>query len=779
MFRPSLDHHARRAFLPMLVGLLLAATTAQAGTKVFVGTYNGLERYDTATGERHFVFDLPPGSNGRPGANFSYGNVNLNVASLAHDGATGVVYAIVAPTIFELNVPTTGERIVRVPTSGDDPELVLSLEGTDRPEALVFDPLGALRFRVRKAGGVIEQRSLNLATGTVTVLSDTRTPALMTPSTIYFVAGDTLVAESRSTSSTQIIATIPGLQSVAIDEDSGVAFASTRRVVSGCCTDSRTITRVSLSGTSAPVALLTSSTDSYGALAADPITRRVHFRRYAGLSLSLQSIAYDGGAVTTVNLAENPWASGPDSVAFAVGAPASSLTAKLAPPPSVTNVAWSYTMGARFVAERDGVISQLGGHFTGTKIVRLFRDADRALLAQVNVTGAGTAFAYAPITPVTLVAGETYVVAVVLAGSGGSQSAVSPAAPSSVGGLRFLGSVYAYTAGQPDAYPTTQTVTMHYGIADVKFSAAGFVAPPGPPSTAVWAPQAGTATGPVAWSYTMGYAFTPQVSGKASAIGGRFIGTKRVRLYDDVTQAVLAETMVTSSGAFAYADINVNLVAGRRYVVAVSLAGSGGFYEYVAALPRAHGSVVIEGGRYAPTNINPEAYPSTNASTVLYGQADVRFVPDEPTTADQAQWRRRAPLMTTLTNEAFAGGLRFVPTQNVWLTAFGGRFRGSVPVELYDVATGTMISSATVVGAGNYTYVDVTPVRLTAGRRYLVVARVETSESTDEFLRPAGLFPRTQGLVTFEAALTGPLTGMPVNNQASSVFGVPDFKLAQ
>jgi hypothetical protein len=92
-----------------------------------------------------------------------------------------------------------------------------------------------------------------------------------------------------------------------------------------------------------------------------------------------------------------------------------------------------------------------------------------------------------------------------------------------------------------------------------------------------------------------------------------------------------------------------------------------------------------------------------------------------------------------------------------------------------------MIASTTVVGAGSYTYVDVPPVRLTAGRAYLVVARVEASESVSEILYDGiGGLPRTQGLVTFEASLTSSsITGMPSTNQPYDAYGVPDFKLAR
>ncbi|MGF1526113.1 MAG: hypothetical protein ACFCBW_04885 [Candidatus Competibacterales bacterium] len=132
------------------------------------------------------------------------------------------------------------------------------------------------------------------------------------------------------------------------------------------------------------------------------------------------------------------------------------------------------------------------------------------------------------------------------------------------------------------------------------------------------------------WNYVMGYAFTPEVPGEITHIGGFFNGTKTVRLFDAQSWALLAETPVTAANTWAYGDIApVAVEANRRYVVAVYLAGSGGSFRYnIDPLPQVYPPLRIDATVYNYTGNEPAALPLYSITgRYMYGQADVKFVP--------------------------------------------------------------------------------------------------------------------------------------------------------
>ncbi len=134
----------------------------------------------------------------------------------------------------------------------------------------------------------------------------------------------------------------------------------------------------------------------------------------------------------------------------------------------------------------------------------------------------------------------------------------------------------------------------------------------------------------IAWNYAMGYHFSPQADGKVTALGGLFEGTKVVRLFDRNSGAQLAETTVTSSNDWAYTGLDqpVPVTAGGQYTVAVYLAGSGGAYQRLTqALPQVYGDIRIEGSTYAYTGSNPNERPAGSVTGIMYGVADIEFVP--------------------------------------------------------------------------------------------------------------------------------------------------------
>lgn len=133
------------------------------------------------------------------------------------------------------------------------------------------------------------------------------------------------------------------------------------------------------------------------------------------------------------------------------------------------------------------------------------------------------------------------------------------------------------------------------------------------------------------YDYALGYNFTPEVDGWVTELGARINGTKVVRLFDRDTATLLAQTTVTGDYDWQFSPIApVRLDAGRRYTVAVYLAGTGGTYRSHVTLPLTYGSIRIDSGAFAATSANPEAFPSSWSYQALNGQADIRFLPAAP-----------------------------------------------------------------------------------------------------------------------------------------------------
>ncbi|OGE02630.1 hypothetical protein A2196_00100, partial [Candidatus Curtissbacteria bacterium RIFOXYA1_FULL_41_14] len=280
-----------------------------------------------------------------------------------------------------------------------------------------------------------------------------------------------------------------------------------------------------------------------------------------------------------------------------------------------TNIAWDYTMGYKFTPKASGQIVKLGGLFNGFKKVYLWDVSTKTQLAVADVASAND-WSYTAISPVNVIAGKTYMVAVYVAGSGGSDR--YPAnLPKTYGNITINGSCFKYKLGMPDTCATNHV----WGQADIEFVGGTGTPTPSPAPTATPTPlptptptptatptpspqstptptptptpspagsgetpwqtgQHGTLYTNRTWVYTMGYKFTPKVSGQVTKLGGFFNGTKKVYLWDVSTKTQLAIADVSSANAWSYTQISpVNVTAGRAYMVAVNVAGYGGSYR--------------------------------------------------------------------------------------------------------------------------------------------------------------------------------------------------------
>jgi len=187
-----------------------------------------------------------------------------------------------------------------------------------------------------------------------------------------------------------------------------------------------------------------------------------------------------------------------------------------------------------------------------------------------------------------------------------------------------LGEYELFVLAQYPFFATTQEVTVAQG----RFSTGeGGKTPQIQPETPWQTNAYGTEAVNVAWNYNMGYQFVPQVSGKVTKLGGFFNGTKGVRLYDS-TGSTLALANVTASNSWAYTPINpVAVAAGQTYTVAVNLAGSGGSYRNLGSspLPKTFGKIQILKSVYRSAS---DLVPTSGSTGIMYGQADIEFVPD-------------------------------------------------------------------------------------------------------------------------------------------------------
>ena len=137
----------------------------------------------------------------------------------------------------------------------------------------------------------------------------------------------------------------------------------------------------------------------------------------------------------------------------------------------------------------------------------------------------------------------------------------------------------------------------------------------------------------IGWNYTMGYRFTPQVNGTITQLGGYFIGTKTVRLWQRSNENFLGSVSVSSSNSWSYADLSssVSVTAGTEYIVAVWLASSGGSYKNYWSGPHTYGNILVSASCHSRAH-NSDSYPSwtnINSTSYMYGMADITFIPDE------------------------------------------------------------------------------------------------------------------------------------------------------
>ena len=140
---------------------------------------------------------------------------------------------------------------------------------------------------------------------------------------------------------------------------------------------------------------------------------------------------------------------------------------------------WDYNMGYEFIAGANGIVNKLGGRWNdgSTKPVRLYRSSDGACLAKTSVSSSGGAWTYgavtdcttgAPISPVSINSGSTYVVAVrgLASGARNCYNIFSTNPDIVSGNVTITRSLYSFSV---DTIPVTTDQFNMNGQADITF----------------------------------------------------------------------------------------------------------------------------------------------------------------------------------------------------------------------------------------------------------------------------------------------------------------------
>jgi hypothetical protein len=260
----------------------------------------------------------------------------------------------------------------------------------------------------------------------------------------------------------------------------------------------------------------------------------------------------------------------------------------------------------------------------------------------------------------------------------------------------------------------------------------------------------GTRIGGIAWNYTMGYHFTPLRHGYVTGLGGDFQGVKSVWLWNRTTGAgSIADLVDGAATGFTYHPTTPILVrASQGYTVGVKLNGSGGSYRYALStpLPRTVGDIRID----ASTYIAGDARPTNSVTSVMYGQADIRFEPARI----QHPWQQaeNGNLYTGLRYTNYLYGYEFTPQRHADVFALGAKVQGPATVILFESSTQTELARVEILGVSQseYTYVNLPgTVFLLGGERYVVAVWLNGDELSTLRMNTAP-FPMASSNVVIE-----------------------------
>jgi hypothetical protein len=283
---------------------------------------------------------------------------------------------------------------------------------------------------------------------------------------------------------------------------------------------------------------------------------------------------------------------------------------------TVTNQPWACSTGFRFTPNKNIFVTQLGGAFSGTKTVSIYRP-DGTVAAQASVPGRGQGYWYTMISPVPLKANTTYTIGVWLNSSGGNEYIASGGlTPAANGDITVSAGCY-NCLGAGDPCLNTSTVAI-WGVPDFKYRL----------DTALYEPIApGPAFGPFTGTYNMGYRFTPNKSISVTSLGAYVAQASTVALYNSTGTQLGSTVTVTcprSYPCWAYTPLPApqSLTAGLSYQVGVL--GSKYYYYSDGAPNTRNPDFTINNGCWSSTTTQSQPCVN-NSGGIMYGGADIEY----------------------------------------------------------------------------------------------------------------------------------------------------------
>ena len=130
-------------------------------------------------------------------------------------------------------------------------------------------------------------------------------------------------------------------------------------------------------------------------------------------------------------------------------------------------------MGYRFTPQTNGTVTQLGGYYSGTKTVYLWRWSDGLFLGSVSNTSSNN-WTYTNLeTAASLTSGTEYFVGVALNGSGGAYVRSNGSIPNTYGNIKINYSGYKQGNFSSNTMPTSWGSTTRtdyvFGLTDITF----------------------------------------------------------------------------------------------------------------------------------------------------------------------------------------------------------------------------------------------------------------------------------------------------------------------
>lgn len=410
----------------------------------------------------------------------------------------------------------------------------------------------------------------------------------------------------------------------------------------------------------------------------------------AGGSASFADLSVDRVVQSLQLLASSPGYVDAASATFGAYPVASDAWRSLAVSPPSVDQAQSYNAGFGFTPQVSGKVTQVCGYFNGTKTVRLYQQTPVSVLGAYSVTSSNS-WSCVYISPVALVAGAKYTIAMESQGTGLASQSTMQALPQTAGYVTIDKSCYTSSLNEPCTQGASFTA-WQMGLVDIGFAPDRLTFTSQPvatmTNTPISPPVVVTARDPFG-STVSGFSSSVTVALGANPGGSVLGGT---------------QTQVPVAGVATFGDLTLDKQA-SGYTLVASASGM--------------------------------APGTSNAFAVA-----------------QSPWRSNA-FGSLATNQPGAknAGYQFTPLYHGEISNLCGYFTGTRTIRLFSGLGGSSVGSATVTSANSWACAPISPgpVVVSAGGVYSVAADLQNGESSTRSLGAGGL-PKTYDGITINGS---------------------------